>query len=179
MASVIGQGLREPVSEIEALRVRVNRLLFHALNRVLGNPGLAIGTSSKKKVKVVTATPYVLNGALGTVSSSTEVAFTATTMDIPANAGAVQEAVYLLTVNTGGTPTLTMGAIASGAGNAVIPDVPTGHVLLGYVRIAVDAGSTPFDATSDDLDAAHLTVTYTNAAIVPDNDTLDTVDLLE
>ena len=134
---------------------------------VYSSAGLAIGSGSKKKILIANTVNYTIAGVWA-AKTTAEIDFTATTHDIPADAGAVQEAVYLLSI-TGGTVTVTMGEIASGAGNAVIPAAPANQAVLGYVRIAVAAGSTPFDATSDDLDAAHITDTYVNLAYGPAN----------
>lgn len=135
--------------------------LHDALNyRLLGTPVLAIGTSSKKTVKSTTAVACI-NGVLVSVTGA-ETAFTATTHDIAANADSVQEAVYLAVADSAAAITLVKGETATGAGNALIPECPAGKVALGYVRIAVAAGATPFDASSDDLDAAHITDTYVN-----------------
>lgn len=133
-------------------------------DRCLSKAGLAIGTSSTSAIKIVNTTAFVLNGIVYSKASA-EVAFTATTMDIAADASAVKEAVYLLSLSNAGTPTLTMGAIATGAGNAVVPATPSGNCTIGYVRIAVAAGSTPFDASSDALSAGHLTVTYVDLSV--------------
>lgn len=132
-------------------------------NRVLSNAGLAIGTSSKKKVKVVNRLDYCFDNVAASIAASTEVAFTATTHDIAADASLVKEAYYLLSVDSAGTVTVTKGATAT-TGAGVLPDTPANGIAFGYVRIRVAAGSTIFDATSDDLDAAHLTVVYVNLA---------------
>lgn len=131
------------------------------LYRALSTGGLVIGSTSKKEVKIASTINYLHNGVFK-AKTTAEVAFTATTHDIAANASSVQEAVYLLSLIADGTPTVTMGTIATGSGAAKLPDVPTGKTPVGYVRVAVAAGATKFDATSDDLDAAHLTVTYVN-----------------
>lgn len=129
--------------------------------RALSTGGLAIGSTSKKEVKIASTINYLHNGVFK-AKTTAEVAFTATTHDIAPNASSVQEAVYLLSLIADGTPTLTMGAIATGSGAAKLPDVPSGKTPVGYVRVAVEAGATLFNATTDDLDAAHLTVTYVN-----------------
>lgn len=130
-------------------------------NMALSSAGMAIGTTSKKAVKVANTVAY-LNGGEFKSKTTAEVAFTATTHDIPANANAVQEACYLVCLNAGGTLSMAMGNIASGAGNAKWPDAPSGLTPIGGVRIAIAAGATPFDASSDDLDAGHITDTYYN-----------------
>jgi len=140
--------------------------MFDELNtnlkyRCLSDPGLCIGSASAAKVKIANTTKYLHNGVFKSKSSA-EVAFTATTHDIPADADTIQEACYLVCLNAAGTPTLHMGEIASGSGNALLPEIPEGLTPIGYVRIAVAAGSTDFDAGSDELSAAHLTDTYVN-----------------
>lgn len=127
--------------------------------RALSAPGLVIGSTSGQKVKIANTVTYVHNGVFKSKTTA-EVAFTATTHDITNDADTVQEAVYLLSLDASGTPTLTMGAIASGAGAALLPEIPSGKTPIGYVRIAVAAGATPFNASTDLLSASHLTVSY-------------------
>lgn len=127
---------------------------------VLNRPGLAIGSVSKAEVLVGNAITYSVAGVLAELASA-EHAFTATTHDITADASKIQEAIYLLSV-AGGTLTITKGTTAD-EDEAVPPSLPAGEALVGYVKIQVEAGTTDFDATSDDLDASHLTVTYHDA----------------
>lgn len=130
----------------------------------LNAAGLAIGTDTAQ-VLIANTVNYLINGEFKSKTTA-EVAFTADDHDIAADADAVQEAVYVLSLQADGTPVLTMGEIASGAGNAEVPAPPEDEAVIGHVRIAVDAGATPFDAGSDALSAGHLTVTYTDAAFV-------------
>lgn len=123
-------------------------------------PGLQIGTTSNKEVRVNSTATYKADGEWKSKAAA-EVGFTATTHDIAANASLVREAVYVVSVlPSDGSLALTMGTISSGAGTAQDPATPIGRVRLGSVRIAVAAGATPFDATTDALNAGHLTVTY-------------------
>ena len=145
--------------------IAINALLTDIRTRLLNhtktNGVLAIGTTSAAEIKVTNAVDYVAAGVLGTLAAA-EYAFTATTHDITADAGTVQEAVYLLSVDGAGSVTVTKGTTATGAGNAVVPATPTDEAPLGYLRLAVAAGATDFDATSDLLSAGHLTDTYVN-----------------
>lgn len=135
------------------------------------NPALlAIGTVSKKEVAHGTFTKSV-GGAVAEVAAA-EVGFTATTHDITADPNKVQEAIYLLSVDAAGTVTITKGATAD-EGAAVPPALPAGEAPLGTVKIKVAAGATDFDATTDDLDAAHLTTTFTDI----DDEPLEGADL--
>lgn len=133
-------------------------------NRTLAPPGLAIGTDATK-VLIANTCVFSLAGVLYSKTTA-EVAFTATAHDIAADALTVQEAVYLFSTVANGTITITKGTTATGAGNAAIPAVPAGGVPIGYTRIAVAAGIVDFDASSDDLDDAHLTVTYVDLSYI-------------
>lgn len=139
----------------------ITSLLNSQLYRCLSAAGLAIGSVSKKTLKIVNTTTYLHNGIFKSMTTQVPV-FTATTHDIAANADSVQEAVYLVCQGATSSDlcTVHMGAIATGSGNAKFPEIPSGKTVIGAVRVAVAAGATKFDATSDDLDAAHLTVTY-------------------
>ena len=133
-------------------------------NRTLAPPGLAIGTDATK-VLIANTVVFSLGGILYSKTTA-EVAFTATAHDIAADALTVQEAVYLLSIVANGTVTITKGTVAAGAGSAAIPAVPASQVPIGYVRVAVAAGAVDFDASSDDLDDAHLTVTYVDLSFI-------------
>lgn len=122
--------------------------------------GLAIGTD-KTKVLIANTVTFAIAAEFASRTTA-ETAFTATDHDITAVVGSVQEAVYLLSVDANANVTITKGTTATGAAAGVVPAVPAGECAIGHVRIAVDAGSTDFDASSDDLDAAHLTVAYTD-----------------
>jgi len=128
-------------------------------NRCMTAPGLCIGSSSAAKVKIANTTTFLCGGIFKSKTSA-EIAFTATTHDIPCSATLVQEAMYLLMLAADGTPSLVMGAIVAGSGNALLPERPATGTPIGAVRIAVAAGSTKFTAGSDLLSAGHLTVTY-------------------
>ena len=134
-------------------------------NAIVSSPGLAIGSGSKAKILIANTVTYFVDGVLATKTTA-EIAFTATTHDITADASTVQERVYLLTIKAG-TVTVTAGTVATGSGNAKIPAPPVGEAVLGYVRIAVAAAAATFDATTDNLDRAGLTVAYVNANVIP------------
>ena len=133
----------------------------NAGNVCLATAGLAIGTTSTSEVRIVNTTTF-LNKGIFKSKSAAEIAFTATTHDITAAAGSIQEAVCLVSLQADGTGILTKGTTATGSGNAIIPATPAGETAIGYLRLAVAAGSTDFDATSDALSDAHLTDTYVN-----------------
>lgn len=129
-----------------------------APNRLLDPAGLAIGTD---KTRVLSAAFGMSHLGVNSVKASVETPFTATTDDIPADADKVQERSYLLSIDSAGTITVTPGAVAD-EDQSVPGSLPAGDAPMGVVKIKVAAGATPFDATSDDLDAAHLTTTFTD-----------------
>lgn len=142
-----------------ALMVHFDSINTALRNQCLSKAGLVIGSGSAKAVKIANTVTYSVDGQIYTKTTA-EITFTATTHDIAADASTVQEAVYLLCLDAAGTGSLVKGATASGSGKALIPSVPASKCAIGAVRIAVAAGATPFDASSDDLSAAHITDTY-------------------
>lgn len=138
---------------------------------MLNRPSLAIGTVDAAEIKNENPITKVVGGAIAEIAAG-ETAFTATTHDIAPDAGLIQEAVYLISVQAGGTVIVTKGTTA-GEGLAVPPALPAGEALVGYVTVQVAAGATLFNATTDDLDAAHLTTTFEDA----DGEALQGADL--
>jgi hypothetical protein len=165
-------GLGDKLAGLIAL---ANSLRGAVKDLCLSPPGLSIGTLSTSAVKIANTVTY-LSGGVFKSKSPAEVAFTPVVHNIPANASAVQEAVYVVTLDGSGTPTLTMGMIATGAGLAPIPTPPADQTVIGYVRIAVAAGATSFTAGTTALNNAALTVTYTDAAFLPVADAVTTLD---
>ena len=123
-------------------------------DKVLGNPTLVIGSSSKKKVK--SSAFNVMRDGVISVISSTETAFTATDDDLADGYGAIYN-IYLAANNT---ITILKGTATALGTGAVAPATPSGGMKIGEVKVVADGAK--FDATTDDLDADHLTVTYSN-----------------
>ena len=124
-------------------------------DKILGNPTLAIGSSSKKKIKN-SAFSVMRDGVISLIAS-TETDFTATTHDLAKSTGAVYN-VYLDATNT---IKILKGTATAGGTGAVCPATPSGGMKIGEVKIVVNADAI-FNATTDDLDSAHITDTYTN-----------------
>lgn len=132
--------------------------------QILGNPTLAIGSSSKLKVKN-SAFDVIRDGVLSTIAS-TETDFTATTHDVADG----KEAKFNVYLDASNVITLLKGDDATSS--SVCPDTPAGGLKIGEVKIAVTGAI--FDATTDELDEAHITDTYTNATdVMPETDALD------
>jgi len=147
------------VGSHQAMMDYYDRFDTYLKNQCLSDPGIVIGSGSAAKVKITNTTVFLSGGEFKSKATA-EVAFTATTHDIAAHATLVQEAMYLVMLAADGTPSLVMGAIASGSGNAKLPERPATGTPIGAVRVAVAAGATIFDASTDLLSAAHITDTF-------------------
>lgn len=140
-----------------SLKTLLDAILSAMQDKLLGNPTLTIGSVSKKTLKTL-AFPVSDGGTLKTIAAATP-AFTATDDDIADG----YKAVYLIyLVDT--TVTVLKGTAVLIADTAVCPAIPAGGIKVGEVEI--ETSGAIFNATSDDLDAAHLTVTYRNLGTV-------------
>lgn len=154
-------------------------------NRCFTSAGFVIGSSAPTKIKQANTVTYTNNGSTATTVSATpgigqfysqtaqEIPFTPTTHDIAPNASTVQERCYLVLLNNAGSAIIVAGAIASGVGNAVWPDLPLANGVpgqhygtpIGGCRIAVAAGTVPFTAGTGNLDGSNnagVSTTYYN-----------------
>lgn len=144
----------------------MRNVVYHA-----NTTGLVIGTSANTSVKLSNTIGYTSKGVYKSKTTA-EVAFTTTTDDIPANAASVQEATWFVLVNAAGTLSMLRGAIATGAGNSLVPErsaVADGLAIVGTVTIAIAAGApgsgTNFVANTTPLNDARLVgsvATYVN-----------------
>lgn len=140
--------------EFKALLDDLEAVMDSSINsKLMSNPTLVIGSSSKAKVKN-SAFNVMRSGTISTVAS-TETVFTATDHDIADGSEAIFN-VYLSATNV---ITLLKGDDAA-VGSAVCPDTPANGFKIGEVKISADGAI--FNASTDDLDASHLTVTYSN-----------------
>lgn len=160
--------LHELAGIVNGLAAYVNTVTGDAL---FSDPGLAIGTDKTKVLH--DALLYQVDGVRHYIATG-EVAFTATTHDIADPDTDPREAIYVLSAGHSETVTITKGDDAAD-GEAVAPATPADHVKFGEVLIQHN-GSAIFNASTDELDAAHLTVTYTDEEEVevtpPDIDTI-------
>lgn len=88
-----------------------------------------------------------------------DIAFGGAGDDIAADPDVVREAIFTIQVDAAGTISLSKGMDAD-EGEAVPGLVSPDNAVIGYCRIRVAAGAVDFDATTDDLDAAHLTTEF-------------------
>lgn len=130
------------LSEFQALFLKLQRL---ASAVCLNSPGLAIGTSSKKAVKVANTTYAYVEGVL-VKKTTAEVALSGTVTNAKFN-------VFLITMNSAGTLASQMGTEASTIGGVVFPTVSEGLAVLGFA-IVNPTGTGDFVGATTDLDDA-------------------------
>jgi hypothetical protein len=143
---------------VNTLSALVNQL--NTGDELLSVAGLAIGTD--KTAVAHDALRFQIDGYRYAAVAG-EVAFTATSHDIADIDDDPREAIYVLSVDVAGAVTITKGTTAA-KDEAVAPATPAGEVKLGEVLIQHD-GTLPFDATTDELDDAHLLVVFTDEAL--------------
>lgn len=105
---------------------------------------MAIGTGSKKKVKLVNKTYCLVNGALLSVASSTEVTLSGTVTNAKFN-------VYVIYATATDTAAAAMGTEAATLGAVAFPTIPANSAVLGFV-IVNPTGTGNFVGGTTDLD---------------------------
>ncbi|MDX9739462.1 MAG: hypothetical protein RBT33_03885 [Candidatus Dojkabacteria bacterium] len=138
----------------------LDMILDFFANSAMNSGELAIGSSSKAKVKVVKDLHFQVNGVMKMIAAATEVAFTATTDDVAAG----KEKTFLLVSD--GSTTKLVGGVQAAVGASVDPSEAAiaGFTVLGRVKVANGSASL-FDATTTLLDATDITATYTNIGL--------------
>lgn len=140
-----------------AMRSALGEIQGSLVDRVLTSAGLAIGTGSKKKVKIVNDIYAYVDGTLLTVAAASEVTLSGTVTNKKFN-------VYVLTVDSEGTVTATMGTEGATLGAVVMPAVPADEAMIGFVIIN-PTGTGNFVGGTTDLDDGTVTpgAVYVNA----------------
>jgi hypothetical protein len=143
MSKTIAQGVNTSSADV---RAALTSLQTNAVDLVMSSAALAIGSSSKKAIKIANTIYYMIDGVIYKKTTA-EIALTATTHDV-ANA---KFAIFVLTIDSAGTVTVTKSADAATLAAVVFPAIPASQVVIGYV-IVNPTGTGIFDATTTDLD---------------------------
>lgn len=112
---------------------------------VLNSAGLAIGSSSKKAVKIANTIYAIANGTL-VKKTTAEIALAGTITNAKFN-------VFVLSINSSGTVTATMGTEGATIGAVAFPAVPANEAVIGFV-IVNPTGTGNFVGATTDLDDA-------------------------
>lgn len=116
-------------------------------DRLFNTMGLAIGTGSKKKVKIVNKGYCLVNGSLLSVAAATEVTLPATSVT---NGKYNVIAIYATATDTASAVFGTEGATLA---DVVLPTIPANSAVCGLV-IVHPTGTGAFVGASTDLDDA-------------------------
>jgi hypothetical protein len=145
-------------SGFEVMRRGYNAMIENRLNELVSIPQLQ-AAAAPANVRSNIAADYVRLGLRRAQLAAGDITMTVAS-SMPDDGG-IRERVILVTIGPADSYVLTVGAISTaGAGTAVIPDIPSGHVLLGHVRVRA-AGGTAFVGGTTSLAAAGITTTYT------------------
>lgn len=140
------KGLRDG---LEKVQVTLGDLCFNSA-------GLAIGSSSKKAVKIANTVYTIHNGVIAKKTTA-EVALPAVTVT---NA---KFNVFLVSIDSAGTVTISGGTEGASLATVVLPAVPAGNASLGFV-IVNPTGTGNFVGATTELDDATVApnAVYTN-----------------
>lgn len=127
------QSLRNALAEIQGSIV----------DQLLNTGGLAIGSSSKKDVKIAN-TIYALVGGVLVKKTTAEIDLSGTVTNAKFN-------VFVLSINASGTVTATMGTEGATIGAIVFPTIPSDNAVIGFVIIN-PTGTGNFVGNTTDLD---------------------------
>lgn len=169
------------MSRLQDLNSVAERDLLGNMN--LAKAVLAIATTGKAKVKTTNALVYSVAGVQYTASALSEQVLTnAYSRDGKQSGGTyVQPAnttvFYTLSANSGGTIAVTQGTYAgqilvdpgrngvSAGGDGLVPNAPAGYTPFGVIKVAT--GATTFTLGTTALDAANVTSTFYDVAVLP------------
>ncbi|MBZ0158400.1 MAG: hypothetical protein K8I29_19555 [Alphaproteobacteria bacterium] len=129
------------------------------LNRCFGAAGLAEGTNAAT-IKTANAVTYCINGKVYSKAGTDNIAITAA-----AAQSAETFCKYLVSINAGGTVTVTKGEEAATSAAALLPELPADSAPLGYFEIET-AAATTYTAGTTDNGAAGITDTYVDLSSV-------------
>lgn len=123
--------------------------------RALNTPGLTIGTSSVKKIKIANNTLVCVNGTMALVAAAEVTLTTANNI-----ADGYINAIVLVADSAGAVTTLmgTPALIAGGIAAVVLPEIPAARAVLGIATISTAAAA--FVGGTTDLNAATVTDLY-------------------
>lgn len=142
-------------TELEALFDKLQRPLSSTL---LNTGGLAIGSVSKAKVKIVNTIYAYVEGVLRSKTTA-EITVSGTVTNAKFN-------VYVLSMDSAGTVTLQMGTEAATLAGVIFPTVVSGNAVIGFVIVNPTGtgnfvgGTTEFDDATVVPGAVYVNTPY-------------------
>ncbi len=139
-------GITDRTSSAAVLAI-TRKLYDRMASQIFNTGGLAIGTSSKKAVKLAN-TIYGIAGGVPFTKTTAEAAIAGTVTNAKFN-------VYAVYCDKGGTFTTKMGGEGAALVNVVFPVATEGQAMIGYVIIN-PTGTGDFVGGTHDLDDATI-----------------------
>ena len=130
------------MTELEPLLVKIQRALSAVC---LNSAGLAIGSSSKPKVKIVNTTYAYVEGVIAKKTTA-EIVLSGTVTNAKFN-------VFVLSMDSAAAVTATAGTQATTLAGVIFPALPDGSAMIGFV-IVNPTGTGDFVGATTDLDDA-------------------------
>lgn len=143
MAKTIAVGIG--ASAQASARAALGKIQDALCDVVFNTAGLTIGSSSKPKVKIANTIYALVNGVL-VKKTTAEIVIAGTVTNAKFN-------VYVLSIDSAGTVTATMGTEGATIGEVVFPAVPASNAVIGFV-IVNPTGTGNFVGGTTDLDDA-------------------------
>lgn len=155
----MSKSIAKNASELSNAKTRsvLGKLQAAAVDAVLNSAGLAIGSSSKKAVKIANTTYALVDGAL-VKKTTAEIALSGTVTADAFN-------VFVLVIDGAGTVSALMGTEAATLGGVEFPTIPDDSAVIGFV-IVNPTGTGDFVGGTTDLDDATVVpnAVYVNTA---------------
>ena len=136
-----------PVMSDAALRSALGKLQGYVTDAVFSSAGLAIGSGSKKKIKIANTVYSYINGVFVTKTTEEE------TLTSAHNVTNAKFNVLVVSMSSAGTVTVSAGTEGATLAAVVAPTIPTDNVVLGFVIIN-PTGTGNFVGGTTDLDDA-------------------------
>jgi hypothetical protein len=136
-----------PVMSDGALRAALTKIQGYVVDGIFNSGGLAIGSGSKKKIKVANTVYAYVDGVF--VTKTTE----ELTLTTACNVTAAKFNVIIVSMSSAGVLTATPGTEGATLAAVVAGTPPTGNVVLGFVIIN-PTGTGNFVGGTTDLDDA-------------------------
>jgi len=141
----------------DALRDVIEELQGGVADQILTTGGLTIGSSAATAVKIATTVYAMVDGVL-TSKTTAEIAIAGTVSNAAFN-------VFVLTIDSAGAVTASMGTEGTALADVVFPTVPDNEAVIGFV-IVNPTGTGDFVGGTTDLD---------DGTVVPNAVYIDTV----
>lgn len=129
----------------ESLRNALAEIQGSLVDQLLNSGGLAIGSTSKKDVKIANTIYALVNGVL-VKKTTAEINLSGTVTNAKFN-------VFVLSINSSGTVIASMGTEGATIGAVVFPTIPDDQAVIGFV-IVNPTGTGNFVGDTTDLDDA-------------------------